>query len=52
MESPAESYGLENIVLHHSFKKFAGLDAPFGSSAESGHMLAVPTELEKPPSCI
>ncbi|WP_227539590.1 hypothetical protein [Marinobacter sp. Arc7-DN-1] len=28
------------------------LDAPFGSSAESGHMLAVPTELEKPPSCI
>lgn len=24
MESPAESYGLENIVLHHSFKKFAG----------------------------
>ena len=24
MESPSESYGLENIVMHHSFRKFAG----------------------------
>ncbi|WP_181049727.1 ATP-binding protein [Marinobacter persicus] len=24
MDLPTESYGLENIVLHHSFKKFAG----------------------------